>query len=228
MTGAFCGARSRVHNFNFQNSQQRHCSNSRYAFATPRRDAPESCIYLSPYGGRGECRVPAAPAASCALCIGRSTRVTTSTPGSPGIPARNGFNGLCRALPGDQALLPPSSRGYLTCPRPVGPTCLPQDLTPASGRQDHTILPSAKSVSRQRAIDRSQVPKNSPCDPIARETLPRPPHPVPYVRDDRETPLCVGRDAKSSRGDLGCVKTKIFLQMGLDTPVNKPPDGQIT
>jgi hypothetical protein len=24
------------------------------------------------------------------------------------------------------------------------------------------------------------------------------------------------------------VKTKIFLQMGLDTPVKKPPDGQIT
>jgi hypothetical protein len=24
------------------------------------------------------------------------------------------------------------------------------------------------------------------------------------------------------------VKTKIFLQMGLDTPVNKAPDGQIT
>jgi hypothetical protein len=24
--------------------------------------------------------------------------------------------------------------------------------------------------------------------------LPRPSHPLPYVRDDRETPLCVGRD----------------------------------
>jgi hypothetical protein len=35
-----------------------------------RRDAPESCIYLPPLGGRGECRVPVAPAASCALCIG--------------------------------------------------------------------------------------------------------------------------------------------------------------
>ncbi|SRR6266446_5744132 len=33
----------------------------------------------------------------------------------------------------------------------------PQNLTPASGRQDHTILPSAKSVSRPRAIDHSQV-----------------------------------------------------------------------
>ena len=31
------------------------------------------------------------------------------------------------------------------------------NLTPASGRQDHTILPSAASISRQRAVDRSQV-----------------------------------------------------------------------
>src|SRR5713101_8603796 len=50
----------------------------------------------------------------------------------------------------------------------------------------------------------------------------------PYVRDDRETPLCVGRDAQSSRRDLGGAKTEIFLQRGLDTPVNKPPDGQTT
>jgi hypothetical protein len=44
----------------------------------------------------------------CAFVVVRSTRVTTSTPESPGIPARNGFNGLCRALPGDRAVLPPS------------------------------------------------------------------------------------------------------------------------
>jgi hypothetical protein len=89
-------------------------------------------------------------------------------------------------------------------------------------------LPSAATSLVRVLGDRSQVPKNPPCDPVARKTLPRPPHPVPYVRDDRETPLCVGRDAKSSRGDLGGVKTKIFLQKGLDTPVHKPPDGQIT
>src|SRR3984893_16129091 len=62
------------------------------------------------------------------------------------------------------------------------------NLTPASGRQDHTILPSAATslvsvpVIAHKSFD-------SPCDPIARKTLPRPPHPVPYVRDDRETPL---------------------------------------
>jgi hypothetical protein len=47
-------------------------ADSKRTFATPRRDAPEVCIYLSPLGGRGECRVPAAPAASRALCIGKT------------------------------------------------------------------------------------------------------------------------------------------------------------
>ena len=116
--------------------------------------------------------------------------------------------------------MPPSSRGYLTCPHPVGPTCLPQNLTPASGRQDHTILPSAAIVSRQHAVDRSQVPKNSPCDPIARQTLPRPPHPVPYVRDDRETPLCVGRDGETHRDVSTRHGSEKFFEMGLDNSPN--------
>jgi hypothetical protein len=37
--------------------------------------------------------------------------VTTVAPGSPGIPARNGFNSLFRALPGDRA---PSSVKFLS------------------------------------------------------------------------------------------------------------------
>jgi hypothetical protein len=75
----------------------------------PRREAPEWCMKLSPNRGRGERRMPVAPAVSCALVVIESTRVTTSTPESPGVPARNGFNGFLRALPGDRALLPPSS-----------------------------------------------------------------------------------------------------------------------
>jgi hypothetical protein len=71
---------------------------------------------------------------------------------------RNGFNGLYRALPGDRAFLPPSSAEDSA------------NLTPASGRQDHTALPSASQRSRQ-------------------QRRLRPPHPVPYVRDDRDTPL---------------------------------------
>jgi hypothetical protein len=48
-------------------------------------------------------------------------------------------------------------------------------LTPASGRQDHTTSPSA-SVA-----------------PVLRRN-PRPLHPAPNVRDDRDTPLYPGRD----------------------------------
>src|SRR3981081_3595867 len=165
--------------------------------------------------GVGNAGCPLHPRPRVHFVLVERTRVTTSTPESPGIPARNVFNGLCRALPGDRALLPPSPRGSPACPHPGGPTCLPQNLTPASGRQDHTILPSAKASFVRALLIAHKVPKNPPCDPIARKTLPRPPHPVPYVRDDRETPLCVGRDAQSSRSDLGGVKTEIFLQKGL-------------
>jgi hypothetical protein len=37
--------------------------------------------------------------------------VTTGPPETPSIPARVGFNGLPRALPGDQVFLTPSLRG---------------------------------------------------------------------------------------------------------------------
>src|SRR5260370_37035334 len=92
--------------------------------------------------GSGECRMPAAPAVSCALVVVESTRVTTSTPESPGIPARNGFNGLLRALPGDRALLPPSLADMVLS-KPGRADRTSANLTPASGRQDHTTSPYA-------------------------------------------------------------------------------------
>src|SRR5258707_13714861 len=67
------------------------------------------------------------------------------------------------------------------------------NLTPASGRQDHTTSPSAAIVSRQRAVDRSQIPKNPPCHHVARPTLPRPPHPIPTFVTMANAPL-VGWD----------------------------------
>jgi hypothetical protein len=56
----------------------------------------------------------------------------------------------------------------------------------------------------------------------------RPPHPAPYVRDDRETPLCVGRDGGICKSDLGQARKEIFLQRGLDSRMAKEPVGQIT
>ena len=82
----------------------------RHTFATPRRDAPESCIRSSaPLEGVGNAGCPLHPRPRVHFVLVERTRVTTSTPESPGIPARNGFNSVCRALPGDRAVLPPSS-----------------------------------------------------------------------------------------------------------------------
>src|SRR5262245_3637479 len=77
---------------------------------------------------------------------------------------------LIRALPGDQALLSPS------------PIDRSVDLTPAQGRQDHTISPSASCRSS--------------------DNTPRPSHPAAYVRDDRDTPLMWQRDGRKHRCDL--------------------------
>ena len=84
--------------------------------------------------------------------------VTTGSPGSPGIPARNGFNSLYRALPGDRALLSPSPAEMTSA-----------NLTPASRRQDHTTSPSASHAVRQLA-------------------RPRPPHPAPRSVTLRNAP----------------------------------------
>ena len=61
----------------------------------------------------------------------KSTGVeATGAPEHPAFPAQ-WFYGLFRALPGDRACLPPS------------PADCSANLTPASGRQDHTTSPSA-------------------------------------------------------------------------------------
>src|SRR6266702_5463177 len=59
---------------------------------------------------------------------------------------RNGFNGFLRALPGDQAYLTPS------------PALLLTDLTPASGRQNHTTSPSASARFVKRAACVHRIP----------------------------------------------------------------------
>ena len=159
--------------------------------------------------------MPAAPAASCALGSGRSARVTTSTPESPGIPARNGFNGVCRALPGDRALLPPSSCEYgMSAPgRAVMP---PQNLTPASGRQNHTIWPSL-AASLVRVLKASLTDsKNPPCDPSRARRCRVHPHPAPNVRDDRDTPLSRAGMASVIKMIWGQWEAEYFCGGGLD------------
>src|ERR1700676_125200 len=74
------------HRFNFQTAKQ--FQTRVYA---PRRDAPESCIYLPPHEGVGNAGCPLHPRSRVHFVLVERTRATTSTPESPGIPARNGF-----------------------------------------------------------------------------------------------------------------------------------------
>src|ERR1700690_3244767 len=76
-------------------------------------------------------------AARATIAIER-TRVSQVTPEIARHSPRNGFNGFLRALPGDRAFLPPSPLRSL----------LLKNLTPASGRQDHTTSPSARKRPR--------------------------------------------------------------------------------
>jgi hypothetical protein len=76
--------------------------------------------------GRGECRALDTPAVSRAERKQAHERSHHRSTGFAGIPAREWFYGVLRDLPGDQALLTPS------------PALLIADLTPASGRQNHT------------------------------------------------------------------------------------------
>jgi hypothetical protein len=66
-----------------------------------------------------------------------------------------------------------------------------------------------------------------PCDPIARKTLPRPPHPCPTFVTIAKRPSA-GRDGRINKAVSTKSRSGIFLQRGLDTPVKKTPDGQIT
>jgi hypothetical protein len=145
--------------------------------------------------GRRECRTLGASAAACAVVEG--TRVSHhGCAGHVRHSPRNGFNGFLRALPSDRACLP------------LSPAEKSADLTPASGRQDHTTSPSAASAHVQRAAASTASRAN--------------------VRDDRDTPLSRARDGGGYRSDLGTARTGIFLLKGLDTGSASRPVGQIT
>jgi hypothetical protein len=163
-------------------------SHCKHTFAHSPRNAPEALINLTPKEGVGNAGCPLHPRPRVHLVLVERTRVTTSKPESPGIPARNGFNGFLRALPGDRLFCHRRPRTNVV-PKPGRADATSANLTPASGRQDHTTSPYA-ATSLVRSLLIAHKSFNPPCNPIARKTLPRPPHPMPNVRDDRETPIC--------------------------------------
>ncbi len=129
-------------------------------------------------GGRGERRMPAAPAASCALCIGKkhtSKRVHRNHPAFPRAMvltvsfALSPVTGLfCHRRPRTDVV-----------PKPGRADITSANLTPASGRQDHTTSPYAATSFVSAPFDRSRILVGPALHHVSRLTLPRPPHPIP-------------------------------------------------
>src|SRR3981081_3944490 len=129
---------------------------SKHTFTTSPRHAPEALINLPPKEGVGNAGCPLHPRPRVHFVVVERTRVTTSTPESPDVPARNGFNGFLRALPGDRACLPPSPTDMFLS-KPGWADLNSANLTPASGRQDHTTSPYAATSLVRSLGDRSQA-----------------------------------------------------------------------
>ena len=87
-------------------------------------------------------------------------------------------------------------------------------LTPALGRQNDTTSPYAKAPIILHAADRSRG-SSRPAIAIARLTLSRPPHPIPNVRDDRDTPLQGRRDGFDMHLIWVRREAKYFCKRGL-------------
>jgi hypothetical protein len=97
----------------------------------------------------------------------------------PAFPAR-WFYGFLRDLLGEPGFLPPSSARCVS---------IVANLISASGYRDHTTSPSEKRRARQ-------------------PHRPRPSHPAPNVRDDRETPPSASAGRESDIADFTCPSSK--------------------
>ena len=108
------------------------------------RGALEALLLAPAHRGRGECRMPNARAASCATCIGRTHTSNNEYTGITRHSRTQWFYGLFRALPGDRLFCHRRLRtSVLSTPGRADTTSA--NLTPASGRQDHTTSPYAAS-----------------------------------------------------------------------------------
>jgi len=128
---------------------------------------------------RRECRMPDAPAASCVKCKTHEL-VTTGSPG-------DGFNGLFRALPGDEFVLSPSPANRAAS-HPGWDKRASAGLTPATGART-TRLCRPRSMPFVVRVRIAHEAKGPPCDSLPAPALPRPPHPAPTFVTMANAPL---------------------------------------
>src|SRR5713226_4886619 len=86
-------------------------------------------------------------------------------------------------------------------PKPGRADITSANLTPASGRQDHTTSPYAATSLVRSLGDRSRIQRTRPAIPSRAKRCRV--HRIPSrVRDDRDTPLLWGGMARICRDDL--------------------------
>jgi hypothetical protein len=169
-----------------------------YGLAFSRRDAPELYLLACPLDDE---RAQGRPGARCTrglvcICAQRTrTRAYRSSGEHPAFPAQ-WLDGLCRALPGDEFLLPPSPCELTAKPEPGWANFVFAKLDASHGRQDHTVLPYATtSLVLRRSIAHSPKTKlKAALRSLSRATLfastaPRTPRIV-----TTRTPLFMRRD----------------------------------
>ena len=162
-----------------------HPSFAATASRSRRRMRPRFALYSRPPNrGRRECRAADAPAVSCAMVVVERTRAYRSHRNHPALPAQ-WFYGLYRTLPGAPGLL------ATVAPEKLSP---PGNLTPASGCQDHTILPYASGALVSRTVGVHRSP--------------------PRERDDRVSPPLWDGMGKY-RPDFHFGKAEYFFKWGL-------------
>jgi hypothetical protein len=145
--------------------------------------------------GAGNAGRPMRPIAACAGVVVERTRVSQVTPESPGIPYAMVLTAYVVLSPAIGLSCHRRPCGKMVLQDPVGPATPPQRLdagVEASGPHDLAVRCSIVRLSR---ADRSQVITPALRTACAQPTLPRPPHPVPNVRDDREPPLMGNKTA---------------------------------
>jgi hypothetical protein len=167
----------------------------------------------------------AAPAVPCAKWVTKNAHEHTGQRRRSDIPCAMALR-LIRALPGDRAFLSPSPRENCRV-RPVGLAQPPQDLTPASRRQDHTTSPYAPaplvstSCDRSRSLSRPAIPSRARCRRVHR-------NPIPTFGDDGQRPSLGDRMARVVKVICPTAKAKIcpsgcFVAGSILPSVRNPP-----
>jgi hypothetical protein len=156
----------------------------------------------------------------CKKCAKKRTRAYRYRRNTPAFPAQ-WLYGLCRALPGDEFVLSPSSADRWRVRS--GWT----DLPPRTWHQQRVSGPHGFAVRVAPFILRASVrSRKPPCKHFSRPTLPRPPQPIPTFVTMANAPL-LGTGCASHSDDLPDGESGKFFLIGLDTKMSDLPVRQL-